>query len=236
MFVARAVLVVVLMVLAASPVNAQCGCEVEPTCRGFLGADFVFTAKATAVRLPAPVAVPGATEFEPDEGRAALAVGTVYRGIVPAALELTAGGECEASFEVGREYLVYATSLQDAVTGQVRIAVDGCSRTRLLADAAGDLALIKSFNSGRPEGSLYGAIIPADQIEAVFDDAPLYTVTLRGDGGGYERKTTGGRYEFNALPPGSYDLTIARGSSFEMRLTARLEEQACFDAGYISVP
>ena len=48
--------------------------------------------------------------------------------------------------------------------------------------------------------------------------------------------TTGGRYEFNSLPPGSYDLTIRRGSDFEMKLTARIEEQACFDAGYISVP
>jgi hypothetical protein len=155
---------------------------------------------------------------------------------VPATLELTAGGQCEASFEVGREYLVYATSLQDATTGQVRIAVDGCSRTRLLAAADADLALIKSLNAGRPEGSLYGAIIPSDQIAAVFDDAPVYAVTLQGEGFGSEHKTTGGRYEFNSLRPGSYDLRITRGSGFEMRLTARLEEQACFDAGYISVP
>lgn len=226
----------VLMVLAASPVDAQCGCEVEPTCRGFLGADFVFTAKATAVRLPAPIAEPDPAGFDSSEGQATLTVGTVYRGIVPATLELTAGGQCEASFEVGREYLVYATSLQDATTGQVRIAIDGCSRTRLLAEAGADLALITSFSGGRPEGSLYGAIIPADQIEAVFDDAPVYTVTLRGENGRYEQQTTGGHYEFNFLRPGSYDLTITRGSSFEMRLGTRLEEQACFDAGYISVP
>jgi hypothetical protein len=217
-------------------VNAQCGCEVEPTCRGFLAADFVFTAKATAVRLPAPIVGSDQPGLEASEGQATLAVGAVYRGIVPDTVELTAGGQCEASFEAGREYLVYATSLQDATTGQVRIAIDGCSRTRLLADADGDLALIKSINAGRPEGSLYGAVIPADQIDAVFDDAPVYAVTLRGEGGRYEQKTTGGRYEFNALRPGSYELTITRGRDFEMRLAARLEEQACFDAGYFSVP
>ena len=132
--------------------------------------------------MPAPVVGSDTTTVEPGEGRATLAVGTVYRGIVPATLELTAGGQCEASFEVGREYLVYATSLQDATTGQVRIAVDGCSRTRLLAAADADLALIKSLNAGRPEGSLYGAIIPSDQIAAVFDDAPVYAVTLQGEG------------------------------------------------------
>ena len=233
---ARAAFFFTLVVLTASPVNAQCGCEVEPTCRGFLGADFVFTAKATAVRLPAPIAVPDPAGSELSEGEATLAVGTVYRGIVPDTVELTAGGQCEASFEVGRDYLVYATSLQDATTGQVRIAIDGCSRTRLLAEADGDLTLIKSINTGRPEGSLYGAVIPSDQIEAVFDDAPAYAVTLRGEGGRWERKTTGGRYEFNGLRPGSYELTITRGRDFEMRLTARLGEQACFDAGYISVP
>jgi hypothetical protein len=234
--VARVAWLIAVIVLAASPANAQCGCEIEPTCRGFLGADFVFTAKATAVRLPAPIAGPDPARLESSEGQATLAVGTVYRGIVPRTVELTAGGQCEASFEAGREYLVYATSLQDATTGQVRIAIDGCSRTRLLADADADLALIESFNAGRPEGSVYGAIIPADQIEAVFDDAPVYSVALRGAGGRYEQKTTGGRYEFNSLRPGAYELTITRGSDFEMRLAARLEEQACFDAGYISVP
>jgi len=232
----RSAFFVALIVLTASSAYAQCGCEVEPTCRGFLGSDFVFTAKATAVRPPAPVIPPDATTSEPYEGRATLAVARVYRGIVPAALELTAGGQCEASFEVGKEYLVFATSLQDATTGQVRIAIDGCSRTRLLAEADSDLALIESLNARRPEGSLYGAVIPADQIQAVFDDAPVYSVTLRGEGGRYEHKTTGGRYEFNSLRPGTYELTITRGSDFEMRLTARLEDQACFDAGYISVP
>ena len=233
---ARAVSLVVLMVLAASPVNAQCGCEVEPTCRGFLGADFVFAAKATAIRLPAPIAVADPAGFESAEGQATLAVSTVYRGIVPATVELTAGGQCEAAFVVGSEYLVYATSLQDAATGRVRIAVDGCSRTRLLAEADGDLAFIRSMNAGRPDGSVYGAVIPFNQIEAVFDGAPVYSVALRGEGGRYERKTNGGRYEFNSLRPGSYELTITRGSDFEMRLNARLEEQACFDAGYVSVP
>jgi hypothetical protein len=234
--VARFAWLTAAIVLAASPASAQCGCEVEPTCRGFLGVDFVFTAKATAVRLPAPLAVPDPAGFESSEGQVTLAVGTVYRGIVPGTVELTAGGQCEASFEAGREYLVYATSLQDTTTGQVRIAIDGCSRTRLLAEADGDLALIRSINAGRPDGSLYGAVIPSDRIEAVFEDAPVYSIALRGEGGRYEQKTAGGRYEFNSLRPGSYELTITRGSGFEMRLTARLEEQACFDAGYISVP
>ena len=233
----RSAFLAALIVLAASPVNAQCGCEVEPACRGFLGADFVFTARATAVRVPAPLAAPDATSFDPyEEGQATLAVGTVYRGIVPGTVEVTAGGQCEASFEVGGEYLVYATSLQDATTGQVRIAIDGCSRTRKLAEADGDLALIKSLNAGRPEGSLYGAVISSHQIEGLFDEAPVYLVSLRGEGSRHEHRTTGGRYEFTSLRPGSYELTITRGSGFEMRLTARLEEQACFDAGYFSVP
>ena len=171
-----------------------------------------------------------------DERVVTLAVADVFRGIVPAAVEITVTGECDPSFETGKEYLVYATSLQDVNTGRVRISIDGCSRTRLLADAAADLAFIRSVSGPRPAASLYGEISPNDPIYAFIDDAPTYAIALRGNGRRHELASKGGLYEFTSLQPGSYELTITRGREFELRLSARLDEQAWFDAGSIRVP
>jgi hypothetical protein len=215
---------------------AQCGCPETATCRGFLGSDFVFTAKVSAVRAPEPIDVSNGPVYDGSGPTATLTVGTVYRGIVPATVQFTGGGDCDPQFQVGQEYLVYATSIQDATTGEVQIGLDTCSRTRLLADADADMRIITSLTAGWPEGSLYGEIIPFDQIAAVLDDAPRYLITLRSNSQQYQSTTTGGPYEFTFLPPGSYDLTVSRGTDFQMRLSMRLEEQACFDAGYVRVP
>jgi hypothetical protein len=165
---------------------------------------------------------PGRAHVSVAEGRGHTCGRRCLPGNRPETVDVSVGGECDACFVFGQEYLVYAT------TAQGRIAVTGCSRTRLLADADADLRLIRSVNAKRPEGSLYGYIIH-------FENADPYTVTLRGNGRRY-RFTGDGPYEFNFLTPGSYELTITRGKDFELRLRTRLEAQACFDAGLVRVP
>ena len=228
--------VVILTVWSAPPADAQCGCPDIATCRGFLGSDFVFTATVSGIRAGVPLVDPDGNPLDLNERLVTLAVGDVFRGIVPATVNITVIGECDPSFEMGKEYLVYGTSLQDVNTGRVRISIDGCSRTRLLADADADLTVIRSLSGPQPAASLYGEISPNDPIDAFIDDAPTYVIGLRGNGRRQELRSKGGLYEFNFLQPGSYQLTITRGQDFELRLTARLDQQACFEAGSIRVP
>ena len=80
---------------------------------------------------------------------------------MPATVQFTLGnGDCDPRFQVGQEYLVYATSLQDATTGEVQIGLDTCSRTKLLADADPEMHIINTLAHCRPEGTQNGEIIP----------------------------------------------------------------------------
>ena len=223
--------------LHASPARAQCGCVETATCGGFHESDFVFTARVTAIRYLEPVVVPGEPPLEPTEGVATLAVAEVFRGVVPPVVDVPMGGECEVSFSVGEQYLVYGASVTYGADGRVQqIFASGCSRTRPLSEAADDLAVIRALAGGKADASLHGYISPYDVISAIFDDAPVYDLTLEGGGRRYQSETRGGKYEFNFLNPGRYQLTITRGKDFEVRLSARLEPQACFDAGMIRMP
>ena len=168
---------------------------------------------------------------------ATLAVGEVLRGVVPAVVDVPTGGDCQVPFHVGEEYLVYGASVTYGPDGRVeQIFVSGCSRTRPLDEAADDLPVIRALAARKPDASLHGYIAPYDVVAAIFDDAPVYEITLEGRGRRHQSQTKGGPYEFNFLLPGQYELTITRGKEFELRLSARLEEQACFDAGMIRMP
>jgi hypothetical protein len=184
-----------------------------------------------------PVVIPGEPPLDSTEGVATLAVGDVFRGVVPSVVDVPMGGECEVSFRAGEEYLVYGASVTYGPDGRVeQIFVSGCSRTGPLVEAADDLSVIRALAARKPDASLHGYIAPYDVIAAIFDDAPVYEITLEGRGQRHQSQTTGGPYEFNFLLPGQYELTITRGKDFELRLSARLEEQACFDAGMIRMP
>ena len=233
----NAVFAVLVVALSASPARAQCGCVDTATCGGFRESDFVFTAKVSAIRYLEPVVVPGEPPLDTAEGMATLAVGEVFRGVVPAVVDVPTGGDCQIPLHVGEEYLVYGASVTYGPDGRVeQIFVSACSRTRPLDEAADDLAVIRALAARKPDASLHGYISPYDVVAAIFDDAPVYEIRLEGGGRKYQSQTKGGKYEFNFVPPGQYELTIARGKDFELRLSARLEEQACFDAGMIRMP
>jgi len=233
----NAVLAVLVIALSAMPALAQCGCADAATCGGFSESDFVFTAKVSAIRYLDPVVIPGEPPLEPTEGVATLAVAEVFRGVVPPVVDVPMGGDCEVSFSVGEQYLVYGASVTYGADGRVeQIFASGCSRTRRLSEAADDLAVIRALAGGKPDASLHGYISPYDVVSAIFDDAPVYDITLEGGGRRYQSQTKGGKYEFNFLNPGQYQLTITRGKDFEVRLSARLDPQACFDAGAIRMP
>jgi len=228
---------VLVAVLSVSPAGAQCTCADTATCRGFHESDFVFTARVSAIRYLEPVVIPGEPPLAATEGVATLVVGEVFRGVVPTTVDVPMGGDCEVSFQVGEEYLVYGASVTYGPDGRVdQVGVSGCSRTRRLDKAGDDLRVIRQLAARSPDASLHGYIAPYDVVAAIFDDAQVYQITLEGSGRRYESKTTGGPYEFNFLRPGLYELTITRGDDFELRLKSRLEAQACVDVGVIKMP
>ena len=93
------VLVALLTLCLVQQAKAQCACAHAPTCKAYRDSPFIFSGTVTAGAVASPSSGP----------QARLAVGDVLRGVGPAVLDVSIGGECDASFSVGQEYLVYTS-------------------------------------------------------------------------------------------------------------------------------
>src|SRR5262249_1787677 len=120
----------------------------------------------------------------------------------------TAMGEsaCGYGFHRGQYYLVYA--YRDPQTG--RLSVSSCSRTRLLSNAAEDLAYFRAVPQ-EPPGSAMRLKVSRSSRDPVdlekYSHGPLPALKLIVDGpsGHLEAATgTSGAHEFSGLPPGHY--------------------------------
>jgi hypothetical protein len=110
--------------------------------------------------------------------------------------------ECDASFEAGQTYLVYA--------GRVggRLATSGCSRTSRLEDTQEDLRFIRDFAPNKTTSSVYGFVMrPESEQDDVL--SPL-SVSLEVPGRRYEVITSSdaGPFEINGVRPGTYRMKI----------------------------
>ncbi len=63
-------------------------------------------------------------------------------------------GVCDATFHVGKTYLVYAK--RDKANNQLNVRL--CSRTTLLEYAAQELEFIRLLAAGKPVSSIYGKV------------------------------------------------------------------------------
>jgi hypothetical protein len=121
-------------------------------------------------------------------------------------------GDCGVDFQTGETYLVYADSDEDTNL----VETDHCTRTRRLSDAGPDLAYLYFYKeqkeaSGRLEGfttfdALYAGKRPdADTISL---PAPGITVELKApDGTRYTRSDPAGKFLFDGLGAGDYQLS-----------------------------
>jgi len=127
----------------------------------------------------------------------------------------TSAGDCGYDFQLGETYLVYANDEE----GADYYFTSSCMRTKRLSEAGEDLAYLY-FYKNQPEASsrLEGfatsdwngllAIDPTHQLEAVRSPVSGVIFQLRSDGfTRYSESDSNGRFTFDGLPNGSYDLT-----------------------------
>ncbi len=123
-------------------------------------------------------------------------------------------GDCDVPFKQGEAWLVYARARDGRVT------TDKCTRTRLRAEAAQDLAYLEGLEQQRQQGIVHGEvlrrIVGADgrpALQALFE--PLQVIAA-GLGRRVEITTDKwGPYQL-VLPPGDFEVWVERGGRIVM--------------------
>jgi hypothetical protein len=142
------------------------------------------------------------------------------------------GGDCGYPFEIGNRYLVYSSGSPGihlnpnqspqpppppaGVTAGPVIGVNICSRTRMLADAGDDLALLQSLIRGQRETRIFGQVNrlvrPLGTYEYKLEPVgPMPDVVVEARGRDQTLRTRTDRkgvYRFLNPPPGRYQVTV----------------------------
>jgi hypothetical protein len=155
-----------------------------------------------------------------------LVVSKVLHGSAPRTIKWQNTGECEAGLQQGEEYLVYPTRYRGT------FGVGACTRRMTLAEAAEELKTIRRLASQTTKGTVYGYLITGG------DKFGMFNLTLEGGGKRYEQSIEGGPWEFNAVRPGSYQLTIELNDPSRriLRRSVLLRPRGCEDAGDVGTP
>jgi len=129
-------------VVTASRADACTCVGGRTTCQAFYEETAVFVGRVDAITLVTP-----AHPFS--KRRVRLAVTEAFRGVSAAQIEIVTGaghGDCGYPFKIGESYFVYAYRERNSAT----LATGVCSRTRLLRDAAEDLAFARAQKTAPP--------------------------------------------------------------------------------------
>lgn len=188
-----------------------CSCVPSgPPCQSFWQADAVFSA---TVASKSNIANESGIDLKRKEQQVVvkLLVEDVFRGALGGNdIEIVTGmggGDCGYNFEKGKKYLVYAYESGN------RLHAGICSRTRLLTEAAEDLAYFRNLPRENSGASILVKVMkrvaPLNE-NSNYEVKPVEGVRIIAESGQlkYEGKTNAsGRYEFKQLPPGKYKVT-----------------------------
>lgn len=235
------VIAIALAWLCLSPAAAwACSCiQGGPPCQAVFKTEAVF--RATVERIDdetRSMSIGGNERSIAISGkRVHVIVSDVFRGTVAKAVDIhtgSGGGDCGYGFNVGSEYLIYAdTNNQGLSTGI-------CSRTRSIADAAEDLAFLRTM-SAKPSatGKLQGTAIYFDDARAAegivsrrpFAGAKVTltssatTVAVQSDADGrFAADLAAGEYRVSvSVPAGYYATSDSRVTLADTRGCAAVE-------------
>ena len=156
----------------------------------------------------------GMRPFVARERRVHFVVTEAFSGVTTREIDITTGvggGDCGYAFALDQEYLVYAYKEADGTLG-----TGICSPTRKAADAATDLAFLRSVptNAGR-DGRVIGLVLadpgpdgkrqPFRGARIVVEGQGLVRVGTSGADGAYEIRVPTGQYRVRAdVDPGRY--------------------------------
>ncbi len=174
-----------------------------PICQSLWTTPAVFSALVLEVT---PVPNRPDQDFMPQR-IARLQVEQAWKGNASGIVEVSTGsggGDCGYDLVVGTRYLIYAHARDG------RLVVSICSRTKPLAEAAEDLAYLKTAFQPSAVGRVLGAVRYQRQ-KPEDPDRPIagYGVLLRGPDREWKATTNAaGRYEFS-VPAGKYQIQLA---------------------------
>lgn len=149
-------------------------------------------------------------------------------------------GDCGFDFQTGETYLVYAS--EDEETQQLGTSI--CYRTKRLTEAGPDLAYLFFMKNGGDASTRMEGFVTSDPNQdrarvpnGIAAPVPDEVVALKWDDGErYTRSDRDGRFIFDGLPAGEYQLSVfSSGFPLETRLltgprTVRLEAKSCASA------
>lgn len=233
---ARVVWLAALGLVTLSPDKAvACECQASgPPCQNAFRVDAVFVGTARAMST-----IPR-TPNSPSLHRVVVfTIERAFRGVQDALVEVTTGmggGDCGYAFKVGERYVVYAYKMNDG-----RLGTGTCTRTRLVSQAADDLAFLEQLSSPAVSGHLSGVITHTNRDlafgQSKTSPVPFVHLLLRGPAGARDAQTDDhGRYDIAGVPRGVYELQAIPPAVFSARNLRRTVEipdpRACETANF----
>ena len=215
-----------LLFVVAPRVAHACSCMASgPACQAFWKTDAVFDATVLAITPSGEQYGNGPAGPLYAEHLVRLQVKQAWKGVQPGELDVVTRGTdaaCGYDFKLGARYLVFAHRHPAG-----RLSVSRCSATKPFDGAGEDADFLASLSSPAAGGRVLGSV---KSLERLFDMGPsrerAVETRLRLSGGGHERSilSTGGRFEFTALDPGSYRLELQVPEGHSTSVQARYVE------------
>lgn len=207
--------------LYASSADA-CSCiSSGPPCQNLFQSEAVFAGTVTGIQpLEPPV-----ERFVFDRRVVAFKVERAVRGIQGHTVDVRTGqggGDCGFNFKIGERYVVYAYRHPDGSPG-----TGICSRTRLVTEAAEDLAYFAALPATGAGARMFGTVKhwehdPATRSTVQHGPVADVQVLLRGPRGTYSAMSdTAGKYSIAGIPVGAYELEVLPPAAFSVRATHR---------------
>jgi hypothetical protein len=197
------------VLLHAIPSHA-CSCLLSPTgCDRLTDADAIFLGTATSKQLGENRPVNGAvSSVVPSLVR--FSVTEAYNGVTKSEVEVaTTEGCCACGypFQVGHEYLVYAYQQEGKLTTSI------CTATQPARTATALIQQLQARKSALLAASVFGEVkrMPQDaRVEGKEKEEPLAGIKIRVLGSNgvqfLTESDSGGAYEFQNLPPDTYEV------------------------------
>jgi hypothetical protein len=227
------ILAALVLITAAAARASACSCAGETApCQAYWEASAVFVGTVINGRS---VTVKDAG-FEHEMRAVRLFVDEPMRGVEGGEIEVLTGlggGDCGFGFRQSQQYIVYAYRDED----DKKLYTSICSRTRLLAEAAKDLAYIRGLSKAKPGGTISGEVSKQIRNDEGSTYPPLANVKVIMEGPGtYEAVTDAkGQYRVEGVTPGEYTVRAQAPPGLAARgpdRTAKVVDRGCAEISF----
>ncbi len=219
-----------------------CSCMVSgPPCQAFWGADAVLDATVVSITPPARTDRITERDFELRNNAVELDVHHAYKGAGAGPMVVSTypdGAGCGYDFKVGKRYLIFARPGRDG-----RLTVSLCSATQEYDGRGPAAEFLASLQAPPKGGRVFGTVKTSARSLATGETSPapaVVGVRLAGSDGVRATRSTGGRFEFTGLVPGTYSLEVdapqGYASSYSARQVQIQDSRGCAEENFAFAP